>query len=499
MVNINALFAATVAAAASSESDMFDDGVSLLQMRAHKHDVQEEPEFYVGDVNTLCPDDEIITFAKCLQAQFNSDIFKQMLHGLQSTARRWGMAPIGCNIDQANRFFYNDEPLDQSRINSRNRPICQRGGGGGRIAELAQQKISCSKDSREGVVEGMMLAGHADGCDPDGFVVAKGGANINSRRLTWADSSSVVVPELTLGAKGGVCEDTCALLTYEQCTRASDSGMLEQLTGYTGGWNRFAPISQHFGFNHAPGSMPSGCSWSGRDTFYFNPLDTPSAINAGPGGEPWVTPTGVGVGWNQVAPICGKCTTTTPTTTTTSTEPPAELPPIDEVGDDAAAVADPHMQTSSGGKYDLASLYAVDEDQDQRPENMCRTGTNVQNICYARSCSRTGQRPGGRNCAGLPGGANACCKTRIQKQCTGPNMDRCRIKGSMGMGSMGMGSMGMGSMGMGKMGGKMGMGMGMGMGNDEAEAVGDPHLTISGGEKADLCCEGGECHACPPQ
>merc|ERR1719157_138248 len=46
---------------------------------------------------------------------------------------------------------------------------------------------------------------------------------------------------------------------------------------------------------------------------------------------------------------------------------------------------------------------------------------------------------------------------------------------------------------------KSGMGMmGMGMGDDEAEAVGDPHLTTLSGEQSDLCCEDGECHACPP-
>merc|ERR1719276_520527 len=70
------------------------------------------------------------------------------------------------------------------------------------------------------------------------------------------------------------------------------------------------------------------------------------------------------------------------------------------------------------------------------------------------------------------------------------------------MGMMGMGKMGM--MGMGKM-GMMGMGM-MGMGEDapepppvadEAEAVGDPHMTLTSGEKADLCCEGGDCKPCP--
>merc|ERR1719446_1711942 len=84
-------------------------------------------------------------------------------------------------------------------------------------------------------------------------------------------------------------------------------------------------------------------------------------------------------------------------------------------------------------------------EEDQRPENMCQSGIRVRNICYASSCGRTGQRPGGRNCGSLPGGGNACCMSRIQRTCTGPNMDRCRIRGA-GMG-MGMGKMGMGKMG----------------------------------------------------
>merc|ERR1719162_844573 len=69
--------------------------------------------------------------------------------------------------------------------------------------------------------------------------------------------------------------------------------------------------------------------------------------------------------------------------------------------------------------------------------------------------------------------------------------------GKMGMGKIGMMGMGkMGMMGMGKM-GMMGMGMGMGAADDEAAAVGDPHLTLSNGAKQDLCCKGTECHPCP--
>merc|ERR1719454_556013 len=106
-----------------------------------------------------------------------------------------------------------------------------------------------------------------------------------------------------------------------------------------------------------------------------------------------------------------------------------------DVDDEAEAVGDPHLTTLSGEN--------ADEDEDQRPENMCRSGIRVRSICYDRRCGSTGQQPGGRNCAALPGGANACCMTRITRACTGPNMDRCRcVSPGMGMG-MGMGKMGM--------------------------------------------------------
>merc|ERR1719223_399512 len=156
-----------------------------------------------------------------------------------------------------------------------------------------------------------------------------------------------------------------------------------------------------------------------------------------------------------------------------------------DVNDEAEAVGDPHLVTTAGEKSDLCcedgechacppALLQEEESvvDDQNPANMCRSGIRVNNVCYDNSCGRTGQRPGGRNCAALPGGANACCMTRIDRFCTGPNMERCRIRVGMGMG-MGMGMMGM---------------MGMGEINDEAEAVGDPHLTKLDGEKSDLCC-----------
>merc|ERR1719503_487659 len=71
---------------------------------------------------------------------------------------------------------------------------------------------------------------------------------------------------------------------------------------------------------------------------------------------------------------------------------------------------------------------------------------------------------------------------------------------------MGMGMMGMGMMGMGKM-GMMGMGMGAAAPEvvvdpvieEEAAAVGDPHLTLTSGVSNDLCCESGVCKPCPAQ
>merc|ERR1719265_1009313 len=127
-----------------------------------------------------------------------------------------------------------------------------------------------------------------------------------------------------------------------------------------------------------------------------------------------------------------------------------------DVADEAEAVGDPHMTLAiSGEKEDLCceggeckpcppallqeddeSLDQVRLEDDQNPANMCRSGIRVRNVCYDKRCGSTGRRPGGRGCGGLPGGANACCMTRIQRTCTGPNMDRCRIRGA-GMGMMG--------------------------------------------------------------
>jgi len=209
----------------------------------------------------------------------------------------------------------------------------------------------------------------------------------------------------------------------------------------------------------------------------------------------------------------------------------------EETEPEVEAVGDPHMTLSDSEKEDLCcegghcapcdlslmhtssdvnnhaeydvntgvSMYddmdhEITSEEDQRPENMCKTGIKVFNICYDRRCGSTGQRPGGRNCGALPSGANGCCRSRITRTCTGPNMDRCRLPGAGSRGGKKKGKKG-GKRGKkggkrGKKGGKKGNGGGNGGVIDEAEAVGDPHLTLTNGVHQDLCCEGGVCTAC---
>merc|ERR1719223_2090603 len=92
----------------------------------------------------------------------------------------------------------------------------------------------------------------------------------------------------------------------------------------------------------------------------------------------------------------------------------------------------------------------------------------------------------------------------LQEDDLGMGMGMMGMRGMMGMmGMRGMGMMGMmGMRGMGMM-GMMGMGMGVPeievdpVIEEEAAAVGDPHMTQTSGESTDLCCESGICKPCP--
>jgi len=298
---------------ASEDASMYDDGLSLLQTRAQKHEVAQEPVYTVGAGGTLCPDDEIITFAKCVEAQKRQLVPNTMAHGTVYNARGHSIQPIGC-FKLGGNMYFNDEPATLKNDHRGIMPVCSPNGG--RMAEIATQGISCQEPTCK------QPAGH--------------------HKLIWDDT--IFVPELKVGGAGTVCAEACEILTYEQCTKAGDMGLIEAITGLK---TEHEPNHQTFGANHASGTMPSGCSARlahGKAYTYFNSMDTPTGIRAAPNtdGQPWVTDSGVGSGWNQVSPICGVCTTTT------------VAPEVPEAEDDAAAaVGDPHMTRASGEKFDL--------------------------------------------------------------------------------------------------------------------------------------------------
>merc|ERR1719162_456823 len=144
--------------------------------------------------------------------------------------------------------------------------------------------------------------------------------------------------------------------------------------------------------------------------------------------------------------------------------PDVEVDPV--VEEEAAAVGDPHMTSTSGETDDLCCESGVCK---PCPVALLQESDDYYSYYYS---------------------------SLLQEDELG-----------MGMGKMGMGMGKMGMMGMGKMGmGMMGM---MGMGapapevevdpvvEEEAAAVGDPHMTLTSGESDDLCCESGVCKPCP--
>merc|ERR1719329_1489338 len=150
--------------------------------------------------------------------------------------------------------------------------------------------------------------------------------------------------------------------------------------------------------------------------------------------------------------------------------PEVEVDPVIE--EEAAAVGDPHMTQKSGESVDLCC-----ESGFCKP---CPVALLQENDYYSYYYY----------------------ESLLQEDDLGMGMGMMGMRGMMGM--MGMRGM-MGMMGMRGM-GMMGM-MGMGMGvpeievdpviEEEAAAVGDPHMTQTSGESTDLCCESGICKPCP--
>jgi len=303
-----------ISVAFASNDVLSDDGLSLLQTRVAKHHVQQPLTLADGSVlevragGTLCEPDEVITFAKCNEAQRRMVVPNTMAHGVIANTRGHSTQPTGC-FKLGGNMYFNDEPATLKNGHGSIMPICQVGGGGGRAEEIIAWGFSCQEPT---------------------CVEPKGKHHF----LTWDDS--VFIPPLTLGAAGTVCEEACGVLNYQQCSKINDNGVMNTLVGGTMFHEMFHRTT---GPGHVSGTMPSGCNadLSGRAT-QFNSMDTPSGIHAAPNtdGDAWVTPSGVGVGHNTMRPVCGDCT-----------KDPNAL-------DDAAAVGDPHMHTANGEKFDLA-------------------------------------------------------------------------------------------------------------------------------------------------
>jgi len=199
--------------------------------------------------------------------------------------RSQGWSQTACiQVGVNGQVLYSDEPVSEKNQPTF-MPICSRNGD--KAAELARQGSSCQTPA----------------CDSPGFHLSN-----------WDDS--VVLPELQILDAGATCE-ACGILSFEQCSKANDMGLLNDLAGYKMKHEISIRVS---GGGRSRPAMPSGCS-AGWGKATFSPYDTPDGALAG-----LVSDSGVGVGFHLSKPICGVCTTTTTTTT-----PAPEVDPIEEV------------------------------------------------------------------------------------------------------------------------------------------------------------------------
>merc|ERR1719446_4674 len=147
-------------------------------------------------------------------------------------------------------------------------------------------------------------------------------------------------------------------------------------------------------------------------------------------------------------------------------------PVVDPVVDEeAAAVGDPHLSLNTGEKKDLCCTAGI-----------CKPCSSVSLISHKTNIEEK-----------LHEGLLEARAEVALEAAQGPRQRGMMMGGMMGM--MG------GKMGM--MGGMMG---GMGGGgkvpvapvdpDDEAAAVGDPHMSLNIGSEEDLCCTGGVCEPC---
>jgi len=297
--------AAVVSVVLASE-DVFDEGLSLLQMRAQH---AQEPKYFLKGAGTDCAPEEDIDYAMCLEAQIKQIVPNTIAAwGIIYNQRSGGYMQRGCFMIGGNIYF-SDEPVGGrlGRGSARIQPICSKSGG--YEAYIAKNEISCKE---------------ADCTHKPA----------NEHLLNWGDA--LVIPELQILDAGAICE-SCGVLSYAQCAKAADTGILEAITGKR--------VISEMGSNcqgagHSRPAMPGGCSVSARhpDQVSFCPYDAPDGVLAG-----LVSDSGAGVGFSGSRPVCGACTTTTTA---------AALPEGED--DQAAAIGDPHLATNTGKHFDYS-------------------------------------------------------------------------------------------------------------------------------------------------
>jgi len=376
------IFSILAHTALASEEDFADDGLSLLQTRVHKHendDVEyegDDADYFAMPKGSLCKPEEVLSLAQCLEVQEKRSVAHTVavwstMGSVRSTTT-WKL-PSGCMwaTGGGGQLYWNDEPAGTG--NSAFQPVCAKNGNGGRAAEIASQGMSCQEPT---------------------CVQPAGPHN-----LAWTDDG-VAVPEVQILPAGSVCEP-CGILSYAQCAKAGDMGILEAINGVK---QKHQPMFQCNGGGHSRPAVPSGC-WIGAQFAVtpitaFCPYDTPDgATSYG------VSDSGVGVGWGRASPVCGVCTTTTTTTTT-------EAAAVESIIDEAAGECpDNQMVAYVEGRADNAEYrrdaqrQMVKFDTEDEAQGVC----NVEDDCvgiWSDGRSWLGLYPGGRSWAkGVPNGS----------------------------------------------------------------------------------------------
>lgn len=285
-----------------------EEHLQLLQLSARRHQQNVEknaapgvlaPEDTQGpyvtlDVNTECPEDQILTLRQCTQAAWSG-----VLPDQGNQPQTYGAinllpeAPAGCFIwvgrtnNQYRRapptfqVYYNANPT--GRPDPGYKPVCSVNGG--RQAELAQE-----------------------------VTLPTGG-----------------VEQLPASTE---C-DECGVLSLDQCKLAAETLGLASAMRFAWGWPLFTTFQNEHSFNRAVDQQPAprGCTIFNNNLVYWNQDSTDDFYKSAPHH------------WRR--PICGVCD---PTTTTTTTPAP---PQVEPAGDAAEAVGDPHITTNEGEHFDM--------------------------------------------------------------------------------------------------------------------------------------------------